>query len=321
VTSALNDSGATPASAVQHKVVALGGGHGLAVSLRALRRLTSELTAVVTVADDGGSSGRLRRELGVLPPGDLRMALTALCDEQDWGSTWARVVQHRFGGDGALSGHAVGNLLITALWEETGDIVSGLDWLGNLLGIHGRVLPCSTVPLDVIADVQMPNGAVECIRGQVAVATTTGRVLRMALDPADPPACPQAIDAIAQADVVVIGPGSWFTSVLTHLAIPDLRASLVSCAASRIVVLNREAQVGETHGFRPETHLEVLRAAAPDLRVDTVVADVSDVSDAATLRAAAAAIGAELCLADIAGGTGVHDPLLLANALAERFPR
>ena len=133
------------------RVVALGGGHGLAASLTALRRLSDRLTAIVGVADDGGSSGRLRAELGVLPPGDLRMALAALCGDDTWGRTWQRVVQHRFGGTGELAGHSLGNLLITALWEETGDPVAGLDWVGALLEAHGRVLPCSTVPLEIVA--------------------------------------------------------------------------------------------------------------------------------------------------------------------------
>ncbi len=127
------------------KVVALGGGHGLHASLSALRRLTDDLTAVVTVADDGGSSGRLRRELGVLPPGDLRMALAALCGDDEWGKTWKRVVQHRFKSEGALHGHAVGNLLIVALWELLDDPVLALEWVGRLLGAHGRVLPMASV--------------------------------------------------------------------------------------------------------------------------------------------------------------------------------
>ena len=136
------------------KVVALGGGHGLAASLAALRRVTRDITAVVTVADDGGSSGRLRREFGVLPPGDLRMALAALCGDDDWGTTWSKVVQHRFGGDGELGGHAVGNLLIAALWDLLGDPVAGLDWVGRLLRTAGRVLPMAAVPLDIVAEVE-----------------------------------------------------------------------------------------------------------------------------------------------------------------------
>src|SRR5690606_22010130 len=135
-------------------------------------------TAVVTVADDGGSSGRLRRELGVLPPGDLRMALAALCGDDEWGSTWSEVVQHRFRSEGELHGHAVGNLLIVALWELLGDSVAALDWVGQLLGAHGRVLPMSSVSLDTVAggvgaDPARP-GCVPAVRGQVASASTRG---------------------------------------------------------------------------------------------------------------------------------------------------
>ena len=139
---------------LSRKVVALGGGHGLFASLSALRRVTRHLTAIVTVADDGGSSGRLRREFGVLPPGDLRMALAALCGDDAWGTTWSRVVQHRFTGEAELGGHAVGNVLIVALWELLGDTVQGLDWVGRLLGAHGRVLPMASVPLDLEAEVE-----------------------------------------------------------------------------------------------------------------------------------------------------------------------
>ena len=135
------------------RVVALGGGHGLSASLSALRRVTTELTAVVTVADNGGSSGRLRDELDVLPPGDLRQALAALCGDDEWGRTWASVLQHRFASEGALHDHAVGNLLIVALWELLGDPVGGLDWVGRLLGAHGRVLPMCSVPLDITASI------------------------------------------------------------------------------------------------------------------------------------------------------------------------
>ena len=135
------------------RVVALGGGHGLAASLTALRRVTDRLTAVVTVADDGGSSGRLRQEFDILPPGDLRMALAALCSDDHVGRTWASVLQARFRGDGPLGGHAIGNLLIAGLWQQLGDPVEGLDMVGDLLRTRGRVLPMSAVPLEIEADV------------------------------------------------------------------------------------------------------------------------------------------------------------------------
>src|SRR5205085_10076233 len=154
------------------KVVALGGGHGLFASLSALRRVTRQLTAIVTVADDGGSSGLLRRDFGVLPPGDLRMALAALCGDDAWGKTWSQVVQHRFPAASSLGGHAVGNVLIVALWELLGDTVQGLDWVGRLLGAHGRVLPLASVPLDLAAEVEGADPArpaeITVVRGQVA---------------------------------------------------------------------------------------------------------------------------------------------------------
>src|SRR5215469_4102321 len=328
------------------KVVALGGGHGLFASLSALRRVTRQLTAIVTVADDGGSSGRLRREFGVLPPGDLRMALAALCGDDAWGTTWSRVIQHRFGGagngdgvangdgagsgDGAeedgLAGHAVGNVLIVALWELLGDTVQGLDWVARLLGAHGRVLPMSSVPLDLVAEVEGADpdrpDEMTIVRGQVACATTTGRVRSVSLIPADPPACPEAVQAIGAADWVVLGPGSWFTSVLPHLLVPELAAALVGTRARRLVALNLAPQPGETEGFSPQTHLEVLAEHAPELAIDVVLADRAAVRGATTeLEKAAGLLGARLVLADLAVGDGSprHDPLRLAGAFAQIF--
>ena len=159
-------------------VAALGGGHGLAATLTALRYVTDEITAIVTVADDGGSSGRLRDEFGVLPPGDLRMALAALCSESEWGHTWRDVLQHRFAGDGPLGGHALGNLLIVALWELHEDPVAGLDLVARLLQAQGRVLPMAAVPLAIEADVgdldPSDPDAVTVVRGQAQVAVTPG---------------------------------------------------------------------------------------------------------------------------------------------------
>ena len=301
------------------RTVALGGGHGLAASLAALRRVTAELTAVVTVADNGGSSGRLRSELGVLPPGDLREALAALCGDDDWGRTWARVLQHRFRSAGQLHDHAVGNLLIVALWELLGEAVDGLDWVGRLLGAQGRVLPMSAVPLDITAQVGGLDGSdgrpVE-VRGQVEVASTSGEVLGVSLQPADPPACPEAVAAITTADWVVLGPGSWFTSVIPHLLVPGLFAALHTTPAQRMVVLNLAPQPGETDGFSPEAHLEVLAEHAPELRIDVVLADTAHVEDASALEEAAAALGGRLVVADVgvADGAPRHDPLRLATA-------
>ncbi|HET9656021.1 MAG TPA: uridine diphosphate-N-acetylglucosamine-binding protein YvcK [Kineosporiaceae bacterium] len=306
-------------------VVALGGGHGLSASLSALRHLTENLTAVVTVADDGGSSGRLRREFGVLPPGDLRMALAALCDDSEWGRLWRDVLQHRFASAGTLNQHAMGNLLIVTLWDMLGDTVSGLDWVARLLRARGRVLPMAAVPLDIEAtvagiDPDLPE-VVDTVRGQVAVATTPGRVLGVRLVPQNPPACGPALDAIRSADWVVLGPGSWFSSVLPHLLLPELAAALQETPARRCVTMNLGPQVGETAGFSAQTHLEVLAAHAPNLRVDAVLADPRAVEDAGALAEAAAGMGARLIMRQVSLGDGTarHDPLRLAAAYRDVF--
>jgi uncharacterized cofD-like protein len=311
--------------AAEPAVVALGGGHGLAASLAALRRVTPQLTAIVTVADDGGSSGRLRRELGVLPPGDLRMALSALCDDGEWGRLWRDVLQHRFASAGTLHDHAMGNLLIVTLWELLGDPVSGLDWVGRLLGARGRVLPMASVPLDIEATVEGLDPArphqVDTVRGQVAVASTAGRVIGVRLIPEHPPACEPAVAAVDEADWVVLGPGSWFTSVLPHLFVPELAAALHATRARRCVTLNLDAQKGETEGFGASTYLEVLALHAPELRLDAVIADPSAVDDEARLAEAAAAVGATLVVRPLrdADGSARHDASLLAAAYREVF--
>ena len=313
------------------RAVALGGGHGLAASLGALRRVTDDLTAIVTVADDGGSSGRLRRDYGVLPPGDLRMALAALCRDDEWGNTWSKVVQHRFTSSAedsaGLAGHAVGNLLIVALWDLLGDTVAGLDWVGRLLGTGGRVLPMAAVPLDIVAEVvgadPVRPDEVTVVRGQEACATTPGQVRSITLLPSDPPAVPEAVRAVLDADWVILGPGSWFTSVLPHLLVPELAAALHVTTARRLVVLNLVPQPGETEGFSPHKHLEVLAGHAPALTVDVVLADAkaAGTGNVADLERAANMLGAKLIMADVAAadGTPRHEPKLLAGAYAHIF--
>ena len=305
------------------RVVALGGGHGLAATLTALRLLTDHVTAVVTVADDGGSSGRLRKEFDVLPPGDLRMALSALCDDSDWGHTWRDVLQHRFAGTGELNGHALGNLMIVSIWELLGDTVQGLDLVGRLLGARGRVLPMAAEPLQIVAEIrghdpERPDETVE-VRGQHRVASSPGVVSSIGILPTCPAPCPEALAAVHDADWVMLGPGSWFTSVMPHLLVPDLADAIVSTRARRLLNLNLEVHKGETRDFRAEDHLASLAANAPDLRLDVVLADPSAVADDAALRAAAAGVGAELVVAPVAARNqpGVHDPLRLAAALRD----
>jgi uncharacterized cofD-like protein len=308
------------------RVVAFGGGHGLAASLDALRRVSAHLTAIVTVADDGGSSGRLRAELGILPPGDLRMALAALAGDGEPEQLWAALYQHRFDGAGPLEGHAVGNLVLAALIEMLGDPVAALSVAGRALGAAGQVLPLSTSPLEIVAEVVglVPGdaGASVEVRGQVAVATTPGQVVGVRLEPDDPPGCPEAVEAIHAADWTVLGPGSWFTSVIPHLLVPDIAKALADTPARRLLALNLSAQPGETDGFSPATHLEVLAAHAPELEVDVVLADESAAADGLEeLRECAAGLGARLVVAPLArdDGTPRHDPKRLAAAYADIF--
>ncbi|HEY1966752.1 MAG TPA: uridine diphosphate-N-acetylglucosamine-binding protein YvcK [Pseudonocardia sp.] len=302
------------------RAVALGGGHGLYATLSALRLLTDDVTAVVTVADDGGSSGRLRGELGILPPGDLRMALAALAAGTDASARLRELFQHRFGGTGALAGHAVGNLLLAGLIELLGDPVAALDEACTLLGVSGRVLPMSVQPLVIEAEVTglgPDPELVSRIRGQVAVASTPGRVRRVWLQPRVPTACPQALEAIRHAEVVLLGPGSWFTSVLPHVLVPELHQALLDTPARRVLVLNLAPQPGETEGFSPEQHLEVLAEHAPELRIDTVLADEHSVPVPDLLARSAAALGARAVLAPVGqpDGSPRHNPAALADAV------
>ncbi|AUZ34713.1 2-phospho-L-lactate transferase [Arthrobacter sp. PGP41] len=310
------------------KVVALGGGHGLSASLSALRLLTSDLTAVVTVADDGGSSGRLREEYGVLPPGDLRMALAALCDDTDWGRTWRDVMQHRFrpgkGPGGSLDEHAMGNLLIVTLWELLGDAVAGLKWAGALLGARGQVLPMSTVPLTIEGDVRItaPDGgsALRTIRGQARCAVA-GSLEEVRLQPEAAPACVEALTAIELADWVILGPGSWYTSVLPHLLLPEMRDALCRTPAKRCLTMNLATDTKETSGMTAADHLDVLRRYAPGFSVDVVLADPASVPDRQEFEKAAGMIGAEVVLGKVraSGRRPVHDPLRLATAYHDVF--
>lgn len=296
------------------KVVALGGGHGLYASLSAMRYVTRNLTAVVTVADDGGSSGRLREELGCLPPGDLRMALAALCDDSEWGHTWRDLLQYRFETDGPLDQHAVGNLLISALWEQLDDPVAGLDLVARLLQARGRVLPMALQPLEIAALMER-DGVVTEVHGQVNVAVAPGNVQKIWLTPSDPVVCPEAVAAIAEADAVVLGPGSWYTSVLPHLMLPELRAAIVNSPAQKIVTMNLVPQAAETEGMTALDHLAALSDVAPELRVTTVIGDPMSIEDLDEVEAAVARLDGRLLLRQVHGQpVAVHDPLRLAAA-------
>ena len=306
------------------RAVALGGGHGLHASLSALRRLTTDLTAVVTVADDGGSSGRIRRELKVLPPGDLRMALAALAGDRPEHAEWAELIQHRIGGHGVLAGHPVGNLVLTALMERDPDPEAALARLGRLVGSVGRVLPMSPVPLDLLAvadrfDPDDPERTRQ-IRGQSSIAATPGRVKSVRLLPPGAPACAAAVDAVREADLVVLGPGSWFTSVIPHLLLRELGTALSATGGRLIVVLNLVPQAGETDDYEPHQLLDLLQThAAPvgGLKIDTVLADTDSLLDPQELTRHVRTIGARLVVSRLAADDSPerHDPVRLSAAI------
>lgn len=292
------------------RAVAVGGGHGLARTLQALPAVVDHVTAVVTVADDGGSSGRLRRDLGVLPPGDLRMALTALaCDRE-----LADVVRYRFS-RGELAGHSLGNLVLVALQDlEDGNLIAALDRLARLLDAPGRVLPCTTTAVTLRARTRTGH-----VDGQAAVASTP-RLERVWLDPADPPPTPDVLAAVARADLVTLGPGSLYTSLLPNLLVPGLAAALAATKAPVVLVANLREQPGETEGMTLHDHLEALCDHVPDLPVDVIVAHDGPPpsgggapldADVEVLARWAARIEVD----DLLDGSDGHDPAALARVL------
>lgn len=313
-------------------VVSLGGGHGLFQTLRAVRQLDPKsINAIVTVADDGGSSGRIRRELGQIPPGDLRMALAALAPFDEQGQLWEQVLQHRFTGHGALAGHAVGNLLIAGLVETTGSEIAALDMVAELVRTEGRVLPVCNEPLDIAAEVgglEDDPRIMREVRGQVAVASTPGTVRRVRLIPENPLPTQEAIDALGAADLITLGPGSWFSSVIPHVLVPGIAEAIRNSGALRVVVLNLNPEPGETAGFSVERHLHVLAQHADAIRADVVLVDSgmqTTKTERRHLQRAAGLLGANIAWYDLREEddrgrlTDRHCPTKLARALAAEF--
>jgi uncharacterized cofD-like protein len=243
-------------------VVALGGGHGLAATLRAVRRYSGDVTAIVSVADDGGSSGRLRESFGVPPPGDLRKCLVALSAP----SVWSTAFDHRFDA-GELEGHALGNLVITGLAASTGDFLFAVEEAGRLVQAGGTVLPATTVP--VVLKAEAAGGPVQ---GQVAVGQAE-RIVRVSLVPVDPDPPAAALAALARADQIILGPGSLYTSVLAVVAVPALRDALAAARGRKVYVCNLRPQVPETEGYDVAAHLAALEGHG--VEVDVVLCDTS----------------------------------------------
>jgi uncharacterized cofD-like protein len=294
------------------RAVAIGGGHGLSRSLDALARVVDHVTAVVTVADDGGSSGRLRRDLDVVAPGDLRMALAALAQDREL----AELLQYRFP-RGELAGHSLGNLVLVALQDlAAGDVVDALDRVARLLGVPGRVLPCTTVPITLharTADLE--------VTGQVAVAVTP-RLERVWIEPDSPPATAAVVAAIRRADLIVLGPGSLYTSLLPNLLVPGVARAVAAASCPVVLVGNLREQPGETEGMTLADHLDAFADHVPDVGVDVLVAHEGVgparwgtplvVDDAAL----ASRVG-RVVAADLLDGDDGHDPAVLARTLAD----
>jgi uncharacterized cofD-like protein len=239
------------------KVVAIGGGHGLSVLLRGLKRYTSNITAIVTVADDGGSSGRLRRELGVLPPGDIRNCIAALADDE---ALMTQLFQYRFGKVQSLDGHCFGNLFITAMAEVTGSFERAVLESGRVLAVQGRVMPSTLRDVTLMGDLRAEPVGISRVAGESSITEARGVIERVYLEPDDAPAYPEAVRALLDADLIMAGPGSLYTSVLPNLLVPDVARAVEASRALKVYVCNVATQVGETDGYSASDHASVLEA-------------------------------------------------------------
>jgi uncharacterized cofD-like protein len=293
------------------QVTALGGGHGLAVTLAAARQYARGVTAVVSVADNGGSSGRLREMTGIPAPGDLRRCLGALASPS---SVWTQAFEYRFPADGELAGHALGNLVIAVLAEVSGDFATALEHAARLLQVEGRVLPATVVPVDLVAHIDGTK-----VIGQVTVARSRERIDSLTLDPPDPRSPAEAVEAVAAADQVILGPGSLYTSVLACSVVPDLAAALAGRSGGRVFVANVRAVEPESGGYGAAEQLKVLLSHG--VPVDVMVYDPASANPASGI-AAVGDLGPEIdgvrCVpAAVTRDDGrEHDPVRLAAVLA-----
>jgi uncharacterized cofD-like protein len=251
------------------RVVAIGGGHGLSTLLRGMKTHTGNLTAVVTVADDGGSSGRLRESLGILPPGDIRNCLAALSNDEDM---LTQLFQYRFSGSPDLEGHSFGNLFITALADITGSFEDAVVESGRVLSVNGRVLPSTLHDVKLVASMELPHSLNEVrVVGESKIPEMAGRVRRVWLEPDNAPAFPPVIKELLSADIIVVGPGSLYTSILPNLLVRDLLASLDASRAIKIYVCNIATQAGETDSFTCYDHVRALEGHVGEDLFDVIL--------------------------------------------------
>lgn len=251
------------------RIVTVGGGHGLATLLRGLKIFTRNLTAVVTVADDGGSSGRLRESFGILPPGDIRNCLAALSNDE---RMLTQLFQYRFSSTGELEGHSFGNLFITALADITGSFEGAVAESGKVLSVNGRVLPATLHDVKLVADMQLPNSLNQVrVEGESRIPKMAGRVHRIWLEPNDAPAYPPVIKAILNAEMIVVGPGSLFTSLLPNLLVQDLLGAIRASRAVKVYICNIVTQAGETDAFSCYDHIRVIEEHIGDSLFDVLL--------------------------------------------------
>ena len=251
------------------RVVVIGGGHGIATVLRGLKEYTHNLTAIVSVADDGGSSGEIRRDLGILPPGDIRNCLAALSDDE---ALLTQLFQYRFGGESGLGGHTFGNLFISALADLTGSFENAVSESGRALSVHGQVLPATLHNVRLVADIRLPQSETEVrVEGESQIPKAAGNVRQVWLEPNDAPAYPPAIQAVLAADMIIIGPGSLYTSILPNILVRDLLEAIHSSRAVKIFVTNIATQPGETDKYAFSDHIHALEDLVGFELVDVIV--------------------------------------------------
>lgn len=251
------------------RIVTLGGGNGLATLLRGLKQYSHNLTAVVTVADDGGSSGQLRQSLGILPPGDIRNCLTALSSDEE---LLTQVFQYRFGSKAGVNGHSLGNLLISALTDITGSFEEAVAESGRVLAIKGRVLPSTLHDVNLVAEVQSKEKQTTVnIAGESQIPLAGGKIQRLWIEPSNPLPYPPAVQAILAANLIVIGPGSLYTSILPNLLVPGIVEAINSSKAMKFFVCNVANEHGETDGYRCSDHIRVIEQHLSDIHFDVII--------------------------------------------------
>ncbi len=252
------------------RVVAIGGGTGLSTILRGLKKLNIDLTAIVTVADDGGSSGMLREEMQMPPPGDIRNVLVALAEREP---LFMQLFQHRFKNGHHLAGHSLGNLIIAAMQEITGDFVTAVQTLSRVFRVRGRVLPAANHSIGLVAE--MTDGTV--VKGESNIPKARKRIARLSLSPEKIEALPEAVEAVKQADLIVVGPGSLYTSILPNLLVPGIREGLLDSKAKMVYICNVMTQPGETDGYTAEDHVQAIYDHVGHSLFDVVVVNRGEI--------------------------------------------